>query len=117
MKNVGVILIANFSGKLLKIRKRKELKMREEYKKEEKVIEQTEQEKDMEIMKSLMKTKRELETANKNFEYAEEELIDYYTYQIKANQSKLDYLVKKAKDQKLVRNMLEAIEMEQGNAS
>lgn len=91
--------------------------MREEYKKEEKVIEQTEQEKDMEIMKSLMKTKRELENANKNFEYAEEELIDYYTYQIKANQSKLDYLVKKAKNQKLVRNMLEAIEMEQGNAS
>ena len=79
--------------------------MREEYKKEEKVIEQTEQEKDMEIMKSLMKTKRELENANKNFEYAEEELIDYYTYQIKANQSKLDYLVKKAKNQKLVRNM------------
>ena len=117
MKNVEVILIARFSGKLLKIRKRKELKMREEYKKEEKVIEQTEQEKDMEIMKSLMKTKRELENANKNFEYAEEELIDYYTYQIKANQSKLDYLVKKAKNQKLVRNMLEAIEMEQGNAS
>ena len=117
MKNVGVILIARSSEKLLKIRKRKELKMREEYKKEEKVIEQTEQEKDMEIMKSLMKTKRELENANKNFEYAEEELIDYYTYQIKANQSKLDYLVKKAKNQKLVRNMLEAIEMEQGNAS
>ena len=91
--------------------------MRKKKKKEEKVIEQTEQEKDMEIMKSLMKTKRELENANKNFEYAEEELIDYYTYQIKANQSKLDYLVKKAKNQKLVRNMLEAIEMEQGNAS
>lgn len=36
MKNVGVILIANFSGKLLKIRKRKELKMREEYKKRRK---------------------------------------------------------------------------------
>lgn len=91
--------------------------MREEYKKEEKVIEKTEKQKDMEIMESLMKTKIELETANKNFEYAEEELIDYYTYQIKANQSKLDYLVKKAKNQKLVRNMLEAIEMEQGNAS
>ena len=117
MKLVEEILIARSTKKLLKIRKGKELKMREEYKKEERVIEQTEQEKDMEIMKSLMKTKRELENANKNFEYAEEELIDYYTYQIKANQSKLDYLVKKAKNQKLVRNMLEAIEMEQGNAS
>ena len=32
-----------------------------------------------------------------NFEYAKGDLVDYYTYQIKANQAKLDYLIKLAK--------------------
>ena len=49
----------------------------------------------MELLVSIMKSKRELDAANRNFEYAESELIDYYTYQIKAMRSKLDYLVKK----------------------
>ena len=34
---------------------------------------------------------------NRNFEFAEMELVDYYIYQIKANQAKLDYLLKLAK--------------------
>ncbi len=38
-----------------------------------------------------------LKCDNKNFESAKEELIDYYAYQIKANQAKLDYLIKLAK--------------------
>ena len=40
---------------------------------------------------------RLLQNARKNFEYAEDGMIDYYIYQIKANQSKLDYLIKVAK--------------------
>ena len=40
--------------------------------------------------------------ANKNFESAEYELIDYYTYQIKANKAKLDYLIKLAKARGIV---------------
>ena len=32
-----------------------------------------------------------------NFEYAQEDLIDYYTYQIKANRAKINYLLKAAK--------------------
>ena len=44
--------------------------------------------------------------ALKNFEQAEEELIDYYTYQIKAHQSKLDYLVKKAKSKSIQVDMI-----------
>jgi len=35
--------------------------------------------------------------ARKNYEFAEEELIDYYLYEIKANQAKLNYLIKKSK--------------------
>ena len=71
--------------------------MQEEYKREEKMVEKTEIEKEMELIKSIIKTREELKSDNKNFEYAKEELIDYYTYQIKANQAKLDYLIKLAK--------------------
>ena len=71
--------------------------MEEEYIKEKKIIEKTEEEKDRELIQSIILTKRDLETANINFEYAEKELIDYYSYQIKANQAKLNYLLKKVK--------------------
>ncbi|MGN1310418.1 MAG: DUF2508 family protein [Clostridia bacterium] len=54
---------------------------------------------DLELIKSVIKTKRDLENANKNFNIAEEELIDYYSYQIKANKAKLSYLIKEAKKQ------------------
>ena len=52
---------------------------------------------DLELIKSLIKTKRDLENASKNFNIAEAELIDYYAYQIKANKAKLSYLIKEAK--------------------
>lgn len=54
---------------------------------------------DLELIKSVIKTKRELENASKNFDIAEEELIDYYSYQIKASKAKLSYLMKQAKEQ------------------
>ena len=79
------------------------------YIKETKIIDKTEIERDRELIKSLVRTKMELQIATKNFEQAEEELIDYYTYQIKATQSKLDYLVKKAKKRRLVLDMIEAV--------
>ena len=71
--------------------------MQEEYKREEKIVEKTELEKEMELIRAIIKTREELKSNNKNFEFAKEELIDYYTYQIKANQAKLDYLIKLAK--------------------
>ena len=67
------------------------------YVKENRITERTEMEKDKELIKSLIRTKIDLQAATKNFEQAEDELIDYYTYQIKAHQSKLDYLIKIAK--------------------
>ena len=51
---------------------------------------------------NILKTKRELNVARQNFEYAQGDLIDYYSYQIKANQSKLDYLIKLAKKKGII---------------
>ena len=79
----------------------------EEYIKENKIIERSEEELDIELIKSIIKAKKDLNSANKNFEYAEGELIDYYLYQIKANQSKLNYLLKKAKKNGLILNRID----------
>ena len=76
--------------------------MQEEFLKENKIIEKTEIEKDEELIISILKTKRELNVARQNFEYAQGDLIDYYSYQIKANQSKLDYLIKLAKKKGII---------------
>lgn len=50
-----------------------------------------------ELIKCIIKTREDLENQNRNFEFAEDELIDYYLYQIKATQSKYNYLIRKAK--------------------
>lgn len=71
--------------------------MEEEYTKEIKIIEKSQEEKELELIISIIKSKQELNVAMHNFEYAEGDLIDYYTYQIKANRAKLDYLLKEAK--------------------
>lgn len=71
--------------------------MKGEYVKDTKILDKSENQKKEELLVSIIKTKEELEQSNKNFNYANEELIDYYLYKIKANQSKLDYLIKKAK--------------------
>lgn len=71
--------------------------MQYEYIKEEQIQEKTERQREIELIKAIIKTREELKIANKNFEYAGGELIDYYTYQIKANLAKLDYLIKMAK--------------------
>lgn len=80
--------------------------MEEGYKKEKKIIEKTEQETQVELIKSIIEAKKQLNLASKNFEYAEGELIDYYAYQIKATRAKLDYLVKKAKSKKMEIDMI-----------
>ncbi len=80
--------------------------MQEEYIKENAIIEKTEIEKENELIKSIIKTREELKIANRNFEYAQEDLVDYYTYQIKANQAKLDYLIKLAKEKNIQVDMI-----------
>lgn len=69
----------------------------EEYKKEEKIIERNEFQKESDLIKMIIQTKDELKNANKNYEFADSDLIDYYIYQVKASQAKLDYLIKIAK--------------------
>ena len=76
--------------------------MREDYIKEIPIINLDENQSDMEIIRSIIKSQRELELAHKNYDYAEGDLIDYYSYKIKSEQSKIDYLLRKAKDKKLV---------------
>ena len=56
----------------------------------------------------------ELDLAIKNYEFAEGDLIDYYLYEIKAEQSKLDYLIKTAKDQKVMLNIIDKIKYDVG---
>lgn len=49
------------------------------------------------LITCIIKTREDLITANNNYEFADGDLIDYYLYQIKATQSKYNYLLKKAK--------------------
>lgn len=71
--------------------------MLEEYKKENILKDKNELDKEVELIRNIIKTREELKNNNKNFELAELDLVDYYIYEIKANQAKLDYLLKKAK--------------------
>jgi hypothetical protein len=85
--------------------------MREEYVRERKVREKTDKERREELVKSILSAKEELNQLNENFEHANEDMIDYYTYQLKANQSKLDYLIKFAKNKGISLDMIEAVKM------
>ena len=71
--------------------------MQEEYIREQKIPELSEEGRELELIKTIIKTREELKANNRNFEYAKDGLIDYYTYEIKATQAKLDYLIKIAK--------------------
>ena len=65
-----------------------------------------------EIIKNIIKTKIELNNDIKNYEYAEDEQIDYFLYKIKANKAKLDYLIKKAKQNQIQVNNIEKFKYE-----
>ena len=71
---------------------------KEEIKKDVKIIaNRIDEKRKKELIINILKVRNDLEFANRSFEFAEDELIDYYIYQIMANKSKLDYLIKKAK--------------------
>jgi len=69
------------------------------------------------LIRSIINTREDLIIANKNFEFAEGELIDYYLYQIKATQSKYNYLLRKAKKSGLLVSMLDEIEIKNLDAA
>lgn len=54
------------------------------------------------LINNLKNAQSEFETAISNYEFAEDpELVDYYTYKIKATQTRYQYLLKKAKEKGL----------------
>ena len=65
----------------------------------------------LELIYSIFKTQSELISATNNYEYADGELIDYYSYHIKATKAKLDYLMKKAKSRAIIINRTKQIEL------
>ena len=63
------------------------------------------------LIQSIIHTNNEIEVAQKNYEFAEGELIDYYLYEIKANQSKLNYLIKKSKKNGIELDRIKKLEL------
>ncbi|MBP3831836.1 MAG: DUF2508 family protein [Clostridia bacterium] len=68
-----------------------------EFEKEQLIFDLNDNEKNIQLISNIIETTKELNKAHNNFEFAEDELVDFYTYQIKALQSKLNYLTRVAK--------------------
>ena len=64
--------------------------MIEEYRKEEKIIERNEFQKEEDLIKIIIKTKENIKNAYKNIEIADSDLIDYYIFENKAIQANLN---------------------------
>lgn len=75
--------------------------MSNEFYKEFKIEDKTEEEKEKELIEAIRKVKIELKNMYNNLQYADSDLIDYYTYQIKAEEAKYNYLIKQAKKKKI----------------
>ena len=75
--------------------------MYSEYTKEFKIIEKNDEEKNKELIDEIKRNKKKMEEIYNNLRYADSDLIDYYTYQIKAEESKYNYLIKQAKKKKI----------------
>lgn len=76
--------------------------MHEEFVKEYKIKDKTQEELNKILAKNIIETNNALQNSINNYGYAEGELIDYYLYQIKANQSKLNFLIKEAKEKGII---------------
>lgn len=81
--------------------------MHSEYTKETIIVDKTDEEREKELMVTIYKTKKSIQEANENYQYAEGKLIDYFLYTMKAEQAKLDYLIAKAKSKGLSLNLTE----------
>ena len=85
--------------------------MKEEFVKEKKIDKKQKEEMNRLLIQSILYTNNMIEVARKNYEFAEGELIDYYLYEIKANQSKLNYLIKKSKKNGLELDRVQQLQM------
>ncbi len=78
----------------------------EKYVRENEILDKNQKEYEKELVQSILVTRNNLDVANKNYEYAEEELIDYYLYRIKAEKAKYNYLLRKAKQNGIIIDFL-----------
>lgn len=83
--------------------------MEEGYIKESEIENMEEKEREIELIKNIIKTRRELKNVDRNFEYAQDDLVDYYIYEMKANQAKLNHLIKMAKMKGITVDMINDI--------
>jgi len=60
-----------------------------------------------ELILAVIKAKEDLEIANRNFEHSNDtELVDYYSYQIKASKVRYDYLLKIIKEKGIMLDVI-----------
>lgn len=85
--------------------------MQEEYVKEKKIVDKSKEEMNRMLIQSIINTSNNIKIAQKNYEFAEDDLIDYYLYSIKANQSKLNYLIKTSKKNGIELSRIEKIQI------
>ena len=85
--------------------------MQEEYVKEKKIVDKTKEEMNKILIQSIINTNNNIKIAQKNYEFAEDDLIDYYLYSIKANQSKLNYLIKTSKKSGIELSRIEKLQI------
>ena len=90
--------------------------MRYEYVRESSdVKDKSENDKRIELIVNIIKTRDDLENARNNYEFAEGNLIDYFLYEIKANQAKLDYLLSKAKKSGIELDLVDSFSLKNKN--
>lgn len=75
--------------------------MYDEFIKEVQINDKTDLEKNDELLQNIIFVKNSLANMYNNLQFADSDLIDYYTYQIKAEEAKYNYLIKQAKKKKL----------------
>jgi hypothetical protein len=78
-----------------------EIFMYSEFVKEVEISELDDSQKNRDLLKNIKIVKETLDNMYNNLQYADGDLIDYFTYQIKAEESKYDYLIKQAKEKKI----------------
>lgn len=72
--------------------------MREEFIKESKILDKSDEERELDLYEEIEISKKKLKAYYENMNFATGNLIDYYTYQIKAEQAKFAYLIKEVKN-------------------
>ena len=75
--------------------------MHSEFIKEFKITDKSDFEKNAELLDSIKFVKNNLSNMYNNLQHADSDLVDYYTYQIKAEEAKYNFLIKQAKKLKL----------------